>query len=124
VRPAFVPSREHECLLRAALWRGEDACTRGASAIAGGYGPPRRGIRASAAAGLSKPPEPRRLARSRHRALKPRYLRTWYANQLSFDAMAHVIDAFDRAAIRTMLLKGAALTMLTTATTASAHGGL
>src|SRR5205823_5375320 len=39
------------------------------------------------------------------------YLRTWHANQMAFEALAPVLDAFGRAGIRTMLLKGAALTV-------------
>ena len=38
------------------------------------------------------------------------YLRTWHANQMTVESIVPVLDAFDRAGIRVMLLKGAALT--------------
>ncbi len=113
VPPAFVPSREHECLLRAALWRGEDALESWRE-----WTSQVDMDRLDVASERLLPLVYRNL-RSNDAArdpaieqLKPHYLRTWYANQLSFDAMAQVVDAFDRAGIRTMLLKGTALTLL------------
>src|SRR5262245_21793621 len=43
--------------------------------------------------------------------LRDSYLRTWHANQMAFEGIGPVLDAFDRAGVRTMLLKGAALTV-------------
>ena len=41
--------------------------------------------------------------------LRDSYLRTWHANQMAFEAIAPVLEAFDRTGVRSMLLKGAAL---------------
>lgn len=112
VPPAFLPSREHECLLRAALWRGEDALESWHE-----WKSQVDMDRLDAASERLLPLVYRNLRSQDSRdpvieQIKPHYLRTWYANQLSFDAMAPVVDAFQRAGIRTMLLKGAALTLL------------
>jgi hypothetical protein len=112
VAPAFLPSREQERLLRAALWRGEDAleawhewksqvdigCVDAGSERLLPLVYRNLGFRESLDPVMEK--------------LRASYLRTWYANQLSFEATAPVVDAFQRAGIRTMFLKGAALTLM------------
>ena len=108
--PAFVPNRVQELLLRAALMRrpfAEDAWREWQSLVdVDGLdsGSERllplvyRNLRDT----VSNEPLGGRLRES--------YLRTWHANQMTFESIVPVLDAFDRAGIRVMLLKGAALT--------------
>lgn len=111
VPPPFLPSREQEYLLRAALWRGEEALESWHA-----WKAQADMDRLDTASDRLLPLVYRNLRNHHARdpaveQLRAHYLRTWYANQLSFDALAQVAAAFERAGIRTMLLKGAALTL-------------
>lgn len=111
VGPVFLPNRTQELLLRAALLPGSRArdCWREWQSLADvdriDAGSQRllplvyRNLRNE----VSNEPVGERLRES--------YLRTWHANQMAFEAVAPVLEAFDRAGIRTMLLKGAAMTV-------------
>jgi hypothetical protein len=109
---SFWPSKQQELLLQAALLKGEEAITAWeqwkahADIDSLDHGSHRllpllyRNLHSH---GVDDPSMNR---------LKGVYRRTWYENQMLFHTIASLLGSFQRAGIETIVLKGAALTLL------------